>query len=1406
MTLDLGIDPQTASLLTAIGLTDSDGQLVASWFDHPMAAIRRILSSPTQRAALLRLLDELLPPDAASPGWHPLLDTDAGNLYLTLEDDAIGIAASLRSSVLGSGVGRVSGTVRLPLISVAGDLVAIAGTADGPLQIGVDVGFTDSSLPVTALGAAISVHLDKGAPLGVRAGVRVTLDGFDPGDGDPVDLVIDSRSVGADLVDALRALLREVVDELVANVGSNEQLSRLADHFLDLLGTVGGVGAAIPPLPVEELFERPDAVLDWLVDIVDTPSTLTSWATHLAGLIGDDLAVSGAGTAADPFRARLVGSGVVDLDLLVEVTTNRELEIGLEVRVDAGPVALSASATVLRIPLPPAPGAVVDPEATARRTAVVPEAIVALIAPVSGNLVDDAPRLRIGRVGAGFRLAGSEIQPWLSITDVTIDGVDHGVVDLTDADAVIGVVADAARGVIEDALGDSPVARALLTLLGLRRPDSDPSTPHLLDPGALGRGPTIALGELHRAVLGDAAHPWSHLLEQVAVVVGLTPAVTGAGTASDPWVTPIATTGSVALSLAAWNARSDADPGGLERLRLGIEAGAAEGVFTGGLLVELLAIDLPLSGNGTVTLVGRSQLVIEVAPDGPLDLSGLAISSGPARALVGWQPGEAPTWRVGITGVTVTVDGQEFGPYDLALPDLRPGLGLGADALRVLGQLSSSALRSWVGEPAYVLTALLGLHRDLPELPDDWPLIGDLFDGADQLEQLLDDPGEALRAHWRRVLTGVSTDGEAHIGGFLQALGSLLPSGDPWGLELPARRSITGTGRYDDPWAITIVGETGDASGGVTSVEGLVWLDPAGPPAEWIAVVARGADQVGDGESLTEFLSGASAFRPDLATLLGASNLDTLAQGIDDLAIWLTAGDGLVPLESQLPEGWTHGTTVAANHALLPRDPAVISQVVAQLVAGTGPVLLVAPPFADHTVFAELIHAITGSAPVAGRHFDLRAVPNPAEVDLTQIVDSAAVYTTDLLADHLLAEVDQLQLVVERIGSITGSPVRVLGHSTAGVVARTFAANHPEQVSSLITLGSPHAGSDLGPLVDDAMADALRVVGSIAGPIAETALGGTVDWLNALVDGAGGELGGPIRTGWFAGVPAGLVDSVPGLAIGSLLSGDLVGLLAGATITSLSGDEPPTHVGFGLRLGLATPSSDVEPPDDGPGEIAVTAEVRIDLARLRLDSEAPEPARPVTALSVSTRTSRPNGWLVGSGVLPDGPVLPRVRSLEAGLTISAGASTTAQASPDGAISAGVAVGGLGIAAWLRLVAASFDTRPVHHAVEIGDERMREALDAVLVELAAAPANPAARSALDLLTAAGAVFDTAEGPKASIQGLADLATVPTRTLTDRRTELLSVLRDLVGDHDLTGADLGGSTLARCRSPSRSCRSG
>ena len=99
--------------------------------------MRRALSDETQRAALLELLQDLLPPDDAAPDdagarWHPLLERDGpGNVYLTVEGDVIGVAAAIATDGAEPPLARAG--IRLPLVQAGeDDLRAVAGTATAP--------------------------------------------------------------------------------------------------------------------------------------------------------------------------------------------------------------------------------------------------------------------------------------------------------------------------------------------------------------------------------------------------------------------------------------------------------------------------------------------------------------------------------------------------------------------------------------------------------------------------------------------------------------------------------------------------------------------------------------------------------------------------------------------------------------------------------------------------------------------------------------------------------------------------------------------------------------------------------------------------------------------------------------------------------------------------------------------------------------------------------------------------------------------------------------------------------------------------------------------------------------------------------------------------------------------------
>ena len=1329
MTLSVGLDPRVTALLTAIGLTDSDGRVVAAWFDDPLAGVSRVLSDPVQRAALLRLLDEALPPGGDLPGWHPLLDEDTGNLYVTVDGDVVGVAAALTADPADDI--RVRGSIAVPLVDTAGALRAVAGGPDGPIRMGFDLELTAPDAPLAGAGADVTIDVEQGV------GVVLRLRGVDLGAG-PVDLEVDSSRFGADLVAAVRVLLDAALDALSADGGLP---GRLAAHLFALLGLTDG---AIPPLPLDRLLDDPRAVLDWLTGIVGTPGTLLEWGTHLAGLIGADRGVTGAATPEEPLSAPLLEVGPVTLDLLVAPTADgQRLELGLAVTADAGVAELEASATLFAIPL-----------LGNGSTEVVPHVAVLLTARGAGTLLPAAPAAQIGTLRAGFRLDAGQVKPWLELTRVILDGVPRGTVDLTDADAVAGVVAGTIDQLLEDAFGPGNAAEALLSLIGLRPPSTDPTSLNRTDVLALGRGPTRALGEFHRTVLADHDHPWSHLLGELARLLGLTGDTDGTGVPGDPWRVEIATAGPVVLSLAAWNARDAATPDGEQRLRLGLVAQADVAPFRTRWLAEALAVDLPEAGAGAVALVGRQELELSAGPLGPVRTpAGLTASADRVRAVAGWRPGEPLRGTLSVSGLRVTAkpDGDDLGPVTWTFPATDADPGPGADALALVRLLLREALQAWGGEAAYVGGALLGLHRGLPGLPRDWPLLGAPgANGGGDLAGLFADPAASVRDHLRRLATGASADGTPfveHAAGLLRTLaGRLVPDGDPL---------VPGSGTYDDPWSLPLA-EAGPDGGG--RAELIAWLDPDGPPTSWAGALAGASGRVADGVGLAALLERAGPFHPALAGLLRGRT--ALAAGLDELRGVLEDGDGVVPLASQLPAGWTHGAEVASTHVALPRHPDAIAQVVAQLGGWGGPVLLVAPAFADHTCWDDLLAVLEPGRP-AGAHLDLRALPDPAEVDLGRVAGTARCWTADLLAGAASPETDQLERAVRRVAELTrAAKVALVAHSTAGVTARVLAAARPELVRGVVTLATPHAGSPLTPLTAPLAASALRVAAGVAGQVADTAAGATVLQLAAVLDGVAGPLGtlGPpgaegIPAG-FAGVPEGLVDAVPRLAIGATLGGDVAGLLADAVARLPVPGAAPTHAAVGLRVSLPFPVP-------GPGAIAVAAGLRVDLGRVRLLPGAAEPARPARAAALELAVDRPGGWLLGGDALdPLGSRGPRLRRLEAGVLIRPGA--------DGAVDP---------SAWLRLVEAG--TGATASAVlGLADDNLAPVLDALLAQLGLAADDAPARRLLELLQAAGLVVDTADGLRTSVAGVAELAGTPLRTLTARGGDLLGALRSAI----------------------------
>src|SRR5215207_2772882 len=198
VTASVAVPRDVTLLLQSVGLLDSDGHVDDGWFQDPVGAIRRILAEPSQRAALLELLDSLLEPAADSPpgsSWHPLLDPlGLGNVHITVTGDVVGVAATLATPDDIDPAARIR--FELPLIDTAGgDIRPIAATADGPLQLGLDLELEPGGL-LSALRVQASVDIEG------QAALRLVMDGVEVGSTTRT-LEISTDSSGNDLAVAL---------------------------------------------------------------------------------------------------------------------------------------------------------------------------------------------------------------------------------------------------------------------------------------------------------------------------------------------------------------------------------------------------------------------------------------------------------------------------------------------------------------------------------------------------------------------------------------------------------------------------------------------------------------------------------------------------------------------------------------------------------------------------------------------------------------------------------------------------------------------------------------------------------------------------------------------------------------------------------------------------------------------------------------------------------------------------------------------------------------------------------------------------------------------------------------------------------------------------------------------------
>lgn len=1179
-----GLDPEVAALGTAIGLLrpgPNGLSLQNDFFQRPGQHLGAMFTDPVQRDALLTAIEGLLESgtpstlDGAGTAYHPLLHLPdgapvRGQLYLAVTRAAgrteIGVAAEIAAS----GGGPVL-TLDLPLLAAQGSqLSVVAASVARPVRIELHVPVGDGSTLRAALALVAPPDLAS-----TRFLVGLDRPGAAPLEFDPI-------AAPAELAHLVGVLLEAIFGALGPGVPAEVRQVALA------LPGVLGLTADLPTFPFSGLGADPGAaVRGWLATMAGTTlstgdSALAVWLDSIGRLLGAPAATSfplptGAAPAVVPI---LTGSPSLSLTMAVRTaadTASPVLLVGLRGQLEAGAIdaAVAVEAVLLALPL------------TGTAPAVVLDSLdVVVRAPAGVGPLVSTP-VRIGGIAAGLRYSGGTVRPMLRLTGVDLGaGRSFPVVDLTDTHT-LGAVADTAVDTVLStglgAVGD--LVAALRVLIGLRV--AAPS----LDLARFASAPGDALATYYRALLADPAG-WQELSTALWHLLGGTgtpPQIDAAGTRTDPWVVPLPAFAGpagtrVEIAVAVW------DEGG-SRLRLGLRAAVTGGAagdpqWTVAAVCELLGVDLAAGEPVRARFLGRQSLRAEVtnlpaAPD---------VSADRISAELSWVPGASLAVDAAIEGVTVA--GVALGtlrlPFD---PDPNdPAFGLGVDPAQLwaaLRALAGRAAQSWGGEAGTAIAALLGLGT--PGAP-----------GLD-LGAVLTGPGAAFRG-WLGALVaaGLGEDGVPLLAELRGPLQAYLTGFAP-GVPDPA-----GTGGWAEPWTVAL------HAAGEAPVELLGWLEPAGPPLPWVDSRLTALDEAdlsaGDLPALLDELAPYLDQVPDAAALAAAATA-------------LAGTDGVVPIEAAVPEGpaWEAGRPVLAAHHLLPRHPDAVAQIADRVAALTAAVadwavLLLAPDLAGDGCWAAVLSATGATAQTA----DLRQ-PGiaPELVDLGAL--TAGEWYDVRLADGgrtLEALTAQLARIASRVRELRpAARLLLVAHSTTGPVAEAWVAANPAAALGLITLGAPLAPVTV-PGADPAVADGIRAVHALDG-LDAPALGAAVDLLaQALVAPPLGFDRGPAERPDLQGVPA--------LALAGAVDDLLPALRAALAVSARTSgaDVDPTHLGYGVRVGLGLPPADSTDP-------LVEATIRLDLGQVALaDNPADPPSR---GLTVRLALGGDGGYLIDSG-------------------------------------------------------------------------------------------------------------------------------------------------------------------------------
>jgi hypothetical protein len=622
-----GLDPQVTELGVMVGLLrEKSGapgtyELNPTWFEDPIGKTATALKTNGNAIGILltTLLGSIggkaLGIPVKDPGnlgtWYPIQNPDTGKptgLYIlsrTVGDQTVlGIGTQVSWQLVGDVELRVWGVV--PLVALgAGGIALAAGSAAYPFEVGIEVA---SKTPIIDRYGFSFNGLKASATLGLtpEPAVQLSLVVLQlklPTDDKPSDrsLADIEQLTGEQILSAVSSLFVGALSEAVA-----QQESPRIGFLLPLLGLSPKVPAAdfsdvrLPILRWDQIitYRNSDPARpfkEWFNALLAAPELLEAWLVSLAGVLGLEQLVTGAGTRDAPYRVTILttdaGSVAFTAASAVDDQARRTFYPGVDFA--ATKIALGTSAAALRMDarLELAQFTIAGTKVSADPTSLRFAAGICLVGKGESGGKDDPlfkgtignATYEFGALCAGLTLGnanGLQIIPRFELVNVVTPNGSYASLNLTQPGDVVDKAEQELYALINNMLqqlfglagGETSPGYSIGALLGIVPPSTgDPGVkwPKELPPPLSAaqiaksiQNPAGALAAYYAKLLSDEIQvggktPFFYMVRQAALLFQEATssgpvAVSGSGKPDDPWRAALNATESLAISLLTW--------------------------------------------------------------------------------------------------------------------------------------------------------------------------------------------------------------------------------------------------------------------------------------------------------------------------------------------------------------------------------------------------------------------------------------------------------------------------------------------------------------------------------------------------------------------------------------------------------------------------------------------------------------------------------------------------------------------------------------------------------------------------------------------------------------------------------------------------------------------------------------